>query len=425
MERRDIRNFALNVSGEALWGFQAAMVAPATVLAVLLRDLGAGEGMIGSILAVESGAILLPQILGNYLFASRARRKRRLMAFHFVVILPLLGVMAGLTHLTFLPHELLRWLLLVSFGCYVCSIGVVLSAWWDWFAHLFGRNVRGTVMGVTWCAAAGAGACGALLAGGTIGAMPGFDGYFYLYLGALVLAVLSIVAFCFVDDSPAQAAADGPAMNTARLIGHFKESLRDRNFRAFLIGRILGAFGFCILPLVVIYYMSAQGGGLPKQDVVSYGSALALGSAVANLVLGRLGDKMGYRIGLLLGAAAQFITLGLMLLTAGPVSCAAAYFGAGLCGGAAFVSHQNMLFETCPHEDRMAHITVGNLVMSAAFVTAPLLAGQAAGIWGVRKVFAACLVFSAAAFLWYLLRLREPRDDARLTVKARRLQERG
>jgi MFS family permease len=409
MERRDIRNFSLNVGGEILWGFQAALIGSSTVLAVLLRDLGAGPRMIGSILAIESGGFLLPQILGNYVFASRRKLKAHLMIFHFIVILPLLWIMAALTHFVFLRPEVFRWLLLASFAVYMISIGVVSSAWFDWFARLFRKETRGTVMGATWCAAAGAGAGGALLAGWTLDVYAPEDAYFALYVAAAVISVMSILLFCFVDDSAAQDEPGRRRVSTAALLQDFRHSLQDRNFRSYLIGRMLAVCGFCVLPLLVVYYTSPRGGGLDKGDVVSYGSAMTVGASLAHFLIGRLGDKKGYRVGLLIASAAQMATLGLLLLTSGPYSCLAAYFGAGLCGGASWISHLNMLFETCPHENRMAHITVGNMVISGAWIAAPLLAGQAAESFGVRSVFAVCLGVSAVAFLWFLRRVKDPR----------------
>ena len=62
MEREDIRNARLNVIGESLWGFQISLIAPMTVFAILLRQYGAGERMIGSIGAIGSGLIVLPHL---------------------------------------------------------------------------------------------------------------------------------------------------------------------------------------------------------------------------------------------------------------------------------------------------------------------------------------------------------------------------
>jgi MFS family permease len=68
-----------------------------------------------------------------------------------------------------------------------------------------------------------------------------------------------------------------------------------------------------------------------------------------------------------------------------------------------------MLLETCPHDHRLAHITVGNLVLSVPLVLSPFLAGVAAEHFGIRPVFMTCLVFSILAFIWCLLKVKEPR----------------
>ncbi|TFH14911.1 MAG: hypothetical protein E4H02_08930 [Lentisphaerales bacterium] len=57
MNSRDKRNALKFVVLESMWGFQAALVATATVLTVLLRELGAGPRMIGSIAAIEGGSV--------------------------------------------------------------------------------------------------------------------------------------------------------------------------------------------------------------------------------------------------------------------------------------------------------------------------------------------------------------------------------
>jgi len=69
-----------------------------------------------------------------------------------------------------------------------------------------------------------------------------------------------------------------------------------------------------------------------------------------------------------------------------------------------------MLYETCPHDSRIAHITVGNLVMGTTSILCPLLAGVAAARYGTRSLFGICLVLSAGALLWFALRVREPRQ---------------
>ena len=131
--------------------------------------------------------------------------------------------------------------------------------------------------------------------------------------------------------------------------------------------------------------------------------------AISTVLLGRLGDRRGHRAGVIVGAAMQVATLLVVLFSRGLASCVAAYAGAGLCAASGYVSHTNMLFETCPHDHRQAHITAANLVLSLPLLLAPVAAGVFAQRFGPRALFGACLVFSAAATAWFALAVREPR----------------
>jgi len=413
MIARDRNNAVVNVAGETLWGFQAAMVAPATVLTVLLREYGAGERLIGSISAIESGAVLLPQVIGIYLFTSRRRRRANLLLWHLLLVIPFLFVIGGLTWFAkdMSPAAFRLWAIL-GFACFQLGIGVILAVWLDWLAHLFGPGIRGTVFGISFCCSALAGTLGALAAGHVVQSIPSPHAFSYLYLAAGMIATLSIATFFLIRDPAAEEADNAPRVDTGKLVARFKDSLRNVNFRAFLIGRMLAAAGFSIIPFIAVHFTSADGGGLPRGTVVALGAAMTAGVALGNLGLGRLGDHAGHRAGMLVGGAVQVASLVVMLLAVGKMGCLLAYFGAGVATASGWISHTNMLYETCPHDSRVAHITVGNFVMGVVTIIAPLLSGVAAARWGMHTLFAICLVLSVCALLWLVFRVREPREVA-------------
>jgi len=253
------------------------------------------------------------------------------------------------------------------------------------------------------------GAAGAAAAGWLLGWYPEPGAYVLLFCAAGTFEVLSMIIFGFVDDPAEGSDETGVRLRVRELGHHFRTSLGSANFRAFLVGRVLASVGFCMLPFIAVYYKSTEGGGLDKGTVVSSGAAMTLAIALANLVLGRLGDRRGHRIGILVAPIAQAATLAVVLLSSGRWSCVAAYTCAGLAAGSAWISHTNMLFETCPHDHRLAHITVGNLVLSLPMLAAPLLAGVVADLCGMATLFRLCLVLSLAAAAWIALRVREPR----------------
>lgn len=405
------RNAACFVAGEGLWGLAMALVASSTVLTVALREYGADERMIGSIAAIEGGLIFLPQMIGAYLFTSKKHRKARLLWYHLLTMIPALAGAGVLLHFADrLSAAAVRWGLLLAFAAFMGSIGVIVSVWQDWMASLFPDRVRGTVIGLVMFASAGLGSGGGLLAGWLLERCPDRSVFAWLYFSAAALCIVSMLVYFLVDDPSArEPETQAQRLGLPGFLARFRASLAERNFRNFLIGRVLATGGFSVLPLVAVYYGSPEGGALPKSTVVSCGAALTFGIALSNLALGRLGDARGHRWGILIGAAAQIAVLALLLWTAGQASCMAAYFLAGICVGSSLVSHLNMLLETCPHDHRLSHITLGNLVLSVPLLAAPLTAGFVAEAYGLRPVFGGCAVVSVAALLWILFFVRDPR----------------
>ena len=75
------------------------------------------------------------------------------------------------------------------------------------------------------------------------------------------------------------------------------------------------------------------------------------------------------------------------------------------------LSHANIVLETCPHDHRVAHISVGNLVIGSAAATLPLVAGVVVAQWGTMALFAGSAMFSVLALLWFVFLVKEPRDS--------------
>ena len=405
-----VRNAVLNAAGESFWGLQTALVSSATVLTVLLTRLGSGPLLISSISAIEAGGIVIPQIFGVYIFGSAAQRKKRIILWHWFVMIPFLFFMGLLVCCgSSVPKLFERWALLFFFGCFNVSIGIVSAIWMDWLAHLYDTKSRGTVMGIGFGCSATTGIFGGLLAGKIIRGFHDTSEYGYLYLAAGLIAFLSISLFWFINDSAIKTEPNDPAPQLRALINDFNESLRHANFRAFLVGRLLATAGFCILPFVTVYYTSATGGGLSDGAVVSCGSAQAAGFALANILLGRLGDRFGHRVGLMIGAGMQVVTMGIVLTGAGTIRCVCAFASVGVCISAGLVSHYNMLFETCPHANRTAHIAAGNFIIGLGVIVFPVLAGLTIARWGLPVVFTISAIISAGALVWFMFFVKEPR----------------
>ncbi len=415
MTRDEKHNAICNIAGESLWGFMSAMVAASTVLVVLLSSLGASNRVIGLIPTID-GASLLLQMVGIYLFRSHKSRKWRMALWHYAPMIPgmaLCGVLILARER--IEPSWLPMLLLASWALYVGSIGVIGAAWQDWIAHLFHERIRGLISGLSWGLSSLAGVGGMLLAGWALRRFPSTDTYGWLYVAAAILAAMSITVFLFIRD-PAEQLETDHAPHVHEMIAAAKHSVRDRNFRAILVGRCLAVAGFCVGPFIAKHYSSPDGGNLSAATIVSLGAAQTLGGAASCIGFGKIGDHVGHRFGVLAGCSLQIACLLALLFVPGAIGCFLAFLFAGAVGGTLIISYTNMVIESCPHDIRSAHLMIGNVAVGAAWTVLPLLGSQLAEAYGIRTLAGWSLLLSVVATAWIVLRVRDPRKLRKRTA---------
>ncbi|MHC4562350.1 MAG: MFS transporter [Planctomycetota bacterium] len=400
-----------NAAGEGLWGFQWHAVLHSSTLAVLLTTHYAASNVALGVLEGLAASAGVAQLLGLYLFYSRRHQKRHLFIWHYAVVIPLIALTAVVNlSAVGLPVPVRRWVLIGSWGAYMWSINASMAAWTDWLSHVFPVNVRGRAFGVAFGVASLTGMAGMAVTAGLVERYEGStDIYSTIYAGAAVCALLGMFVLAWVRDEGAELAEESTRQTAVGLLRRFGQSLSDRNFRNFLIGRVLAGLGLVSGALVTAYYESSSGGSLTEGALLWSAMAIPLGTTVGCLWLGRLGDRTGHRLGILVGSAVQIAAMLMALLTSGPVSCVAVRFAIGIVYGCVIVSHGNLIIESCPHEHRIAHVTISTLVLALPLALVPVGAGFLAERLGFGVLFAICLAISVTAFLWMLLRVKEPR----------------
>ncbi len=264
-------------------------------------------------------------------------------------------------------------------------------------------------MGLSSFGASILGTGGAFFAGWMIKTVPAPEVYGWLYLISWALGMASISLFMFIKDPSSADTIEQPRPKIMDLLTSMKLSWALGNFRRYLVGRILAVVGFSIVPFIAIYYTTAEFGNLPKDFVVSCFAAFTIANAFGSLIFGRLGDRLGHRWGILFGASMQVIALFFAISFPTAIGCILVYLFAGLTSSCAFVSHYNLVIEMCPSENRVAHISMANLLIGAPSALAPLFAGWIAAQWGIPILFLVCAIISLLAVIWFSLFFKEPR----------------
>ena len=408
-ERKDAINFA---AGEGLWGLGLGLVAPTTVFPLLLKRLGASSFEVGLFWAVAYAGILIMQPVGVLLFSHGGINKRLILIYHACISLPVYSTLAALIWLMGPReemHALARRLIIVCYAVNMVGIGVIIPAWQDWIAGLFSTKVRGKAMGFYLAASALAVSLGIGLAYLLSRSLAFPRNYALMMAGAVVIFAVSLAWFGRVSQGHVpQGELKRPGV--AGMFRLFAHSLRVSNYRRYLVGRITLGFGGVATGFVAVHFRSSEGGGVPETLVILLLAFQALPQAVGGYVLGLIGDRVGHRAGVLLGATAHAAGIAVAFGFRGPVACAVCFMCLGLSTAAAMISHVNMTFETCPHDRRLVHITLTSLLVSpfaiGAAVGAGLLIDRIGTGWGIGL----CVVPTVLGTLWTLIMVQEPRQ---------------
>ncbi len=386
------------------------LVAPMTALPLLLQNLGAGKVVLGLSFSICTAGWMIGQPVGLFLFGRRRRTKRFLVPWAFCCSVPTYAAM-GLAVLLLAVSApaacaaVILSLLAVRF----VGGGAAVPLWMEWQAMVFRRRVRGRAIG----AIAGGSAFGvtvAALAAGAVRGTIGFpNSYALLFAGSALFCMAGLGSYAIVREPEALHRA-ASTLRVRDLFNRFAHSFGEANFRNYLVGRALLTLGAGGAAFYAVHFRSADGGGLAESTVIAVGMFLTLPQAIASPILGRIGDRRGHKSGVMLGALAQLGSIAVAFLGRGLEACVLAFGLMGVAWAAAWVSHTNMLFETCPHESRAAHITLSNVFLGPFVLLVPLGTGWMMEHWtGLRAGLGLTLAPTALGILWLLAMVKEPR----------------
>ena len=390
------------------FGYSVGVVDMLTVLPLLLSRLGAGSVVLGVAWSVASAGWFLTQAPGIFLLGHRPRKKRFLTLWSFVTVVPpflAVGLVVFLLGAT--RPALCMALVLVLIAARVLGEGTSYPFWDDWLASLFSKRLRGRAFGLIAAAVAVGAALAALTAGQVCRRLPFPANYALLYCASAGFFAVSLAAIYRArEPGPAP---ERDAFTVQGLMQRFGQSLREANFRNYLVGRILLSFGGGVVGFYAVHFSSPEGGGLAASTVITVGMCMTIPQAVASYVLGHLGDRAGHKTSIVIGAGAQVLSVLVAYLGRGLGPCILAFVLLGIVSSAGWVSHLNMLFETCPHESRVAHLALSNSVLSPFLVLVPAGTGWLMASVGMRAGMGLALIPAVLGTAWMLLVVREPR----------------
>lgn len=413
-KNQEERNIWCNAIGEGGWAFGAGLGSALTVLPLLIKEkLGGTSLEVGLIAAIWASCQMFPQIFSTLWLQRGTGRKRFLIIYHWIVFtVPWLGMAASIFWLSGSHPLATRVLILSLFGLFTCGMGFIMPVWQDWIASLFHVQSRGRAFALSnffigVCASLAAWIA-AWFAGHETGILAFPTNYAILFVGSGIFVALCMLMW--IPTHELEVVKHGPELSPRQIFKRFAISLGEKNFRHLLISRLLLIAGCGPLSFFAIYYRESIGGGLTEKAIIMLGIAATAGSILGGWVMGHLGDRIGHRSGAIIGAAAQLVGLSIALIMPGTLSGVIAFAMLGVGGASNWISHANLLFETCPHDCRTAHIAVGNMVLAPVSFLIPTFTGPVIDHWGYLSTMIFCLAPTLLGLFWIIYIVREPRE---------------
>ena len=404
--RKHLRyNVMVNLTDGGFFGVALGFASFGTILPLFVASMTDSATLIGLVPAIHSAGWLLPQLF-TATHTSRLRRYKptvlmntiheRIPFLGFAIVallLPRIGLQAGLIA-TFI---LLTWQGLGG--------GFTANPWTSMISKIIPPDYRGTFFG-TQAAVANLFISGAAIAAGYL--LKWYEAPFNFAVCFFIAAfffTVSWIALAFtreptdnekvVDEHPT------PFWQGASLI-----LKRDKNFNWFLVARTLSQFATMGFAFYIVYALRRF-----QMDEVTAGfltATLTISQTVANAGMGWLGDKIGHRAMLIVGAGAA--TLSSFLAWAAP--SLTWFFPIFILSGFANVSiwmnGMTMATTFSNEKERPFYIGLAQTLTAPATMIAPLIGGWIADTQGFVITFALSTILSIVMMGILVFIIKEP-----------------
>jgi len=405
--RRHLRyNITVGMIDGGMFGVALGFASFGTILPLFVASMTDSATLIGLVPAIHAAGWLLPQLF-TASHTSRLRRYKRtvlkltiherlpFLGFAIVaLLLPKIGLQAGLI-LTFL---LLTWQGLGG--------GFTANPWVSMISKIIPSEYRGTFFGTQ------AAVANLFISGAAIGA-----GYLLnYYVAPFNFAVCFFIAVTFFTISWVFLASTREPTDNEKIIdehptpfwqGASRILKRDTNFNWFLIARTLSQFATMGFAFYIVYALRHF-----QMDEITAGfltATLTISQTVANAGMGWLGDKIGHRAMLIIGAAAATLSSFLAWIAPSLTWFFPIFVLTGFANVSIWTNGMTMTVDFSGEEERPFYIGLAQTLTAPATMIAPLIGGWVADTQGFGITFALSTILSIVMFAILVFIIKEPR----------------
>ncbi|NWG35569.1 MAG: MFS transporter [Chloroflexi bacterium] len=406
LSRRHLRyNVIVNLADGGFFGLALGFASFGTILPLFVASMTDSATLIGLVPAIHAAGWLLPQLF-TAAHTSRLRRYKKTVLLNTIherlpflgfaivaLILPAIGVQAGLI-LTFL---LLTWQGLGG--------GFTANAWTSMISKIIPSDYRGTFFGMQ------AAVANLFISGAAVGAGYLLDWYeaplnfVYCFLIATLFFTISWFALALTREPTDydKVIEEKPSPfwhGTLSILGG------NPNFRWFLAARFLSQFATMGFSFYIVYALRRF-----NADAVVLGyltATLTITQTAANVGMGWLGDRIGHRAMLILGAASAMLSSLLAWFAQSLAWFFPIFILAALANVSIWTNGMTMATTFSGEKERPFYIGLAQTLTAPATIIAPLIGGWVADTGGFSYTFGLSAVLSAAMTAMFIFLVKDP-----------------
>jgi MFS family permease len=403
-------NVTVNLLDGGLFGLAIGFASFGTVLPLFVASMTNSATLIGLVPAIHATGWLLPQLFTAG-YTARLRRYKRTVLMTTIheripflglalvaYLLPRIGPQAGLI-LTFI---LLTWQGLGG--------GFTANSWTSMISKIIPSESRGTFFGIQGAVANLFISASAVGAGYLLSRFASPFDFMVCFLAACVFFSLSWIALALTrepaDHEKVIEQNPPPFWQGAGLI-----LKRDRNFNWFLAARIVSQFATMGFAFYIVYALRRF-----HMDALTAGyltATLTVAQTVANAAMGWMGDRVGHRLMLIIGATSAALSSLLAWFAPSLAWFFPIFVLSGFANVAIWTNGMTMTVDFSGESERPFYIGLAQTLTAPATILAPLIGGRIADTQGFGSTFAWSTVLSIVMLSLLVFLVKEPRDLSR------------
>jgi MFS family permease len=405
--RKHLRhNVIVNILDGGFFGLAIGFVSFSTVLPLFVASMTNSATLIGLVPAIHAAGWLLPQLFTAGHTARLRRYKRTVMLMTIHERVPFLGL--ALVALL-LPQIGTQAALIATFICLIwqgLGGGFTANPWTSLISKIIPSDSLGTFFG-TQAAIANLFISGAAIAAGYL--LNEFDfprGFLYCFLVAGVFFIASWLAL-WQTREPADYEKVIKENPPPFWHGAAQILKRDRNFDWFLTARILSQFATMGFSFYIVYALRR----FHMQEVTAgyLTATLTIAQMVANAGMGWLGDRVGHRLMLIIGAASAMLSSLLAWFAPSLAWFFPIFVLTGFANVSIWTNGMTMTVDFSGEEERPFYIGLAQTLTAPATIVAPLIGGWIADTQGFVLTFELSTVLSVVMISILIFLVKEPR----------------